>query len=33
MSAFTDQMYGNAETSARGLVTGAPDAPVTAQLG
>ena len=27
MSTFTDQMYGNAETSARGLVTGPPDAP------
>ena len=27
MSTFTDQMYGNAETSARGLVTGPPDTP------
>jgi fatty-acyl-CoA synthase len=28
MSAFTNQMYANAETTARGLVTGATDAPM-----
>ena len=33
MSTFTDQMYGNAETSARGLVTGAPDAPLRRSWG
>ena len=33
MSTFTDQMYGNAETSARGLVTGPPDAPLRRSWG
>lgn len=33
MSRFTDQMYGNAATSARGLVTGHPDAPVRRSWG
>jgi fatty-acyl-CoA synthase len=33
MSAFTDQMYGNAETTARGLVAGAPDAPLRRSWG
>ena len=33
MSTFTDQMYGNAETSARGLVTGPWDAPVRRSWG
>jgi fatty-acyl-CoA synthase len=33
MSTFTDQMYGNAATSARGLVTGSLDAPVRRSWG
>jgi fatty-acyl-CoA synthase len=33
MSAFTDRMYANAETTARGLVTGATDAPVRRSWG
>ena len=33
MSTFTDQMYGNAATSARGLITGPPDAPVRRSWG
>jgi fatty-acyl-CoA synthase len=33
MSAFTDQMYANAETTARGLVTGATDAAVRRSWG
>ncbi len=33
MSTFTDQMYGNAATSARGLVTGPWDAPVRRSWG
>jgi fatty-acyl-CoA synthase len=33
MSTFTDQMYGNAETSARGLVAGPPDAPLRRSWG
>jgi fatty-acyl-CoA synthase len=33
MSRFTDQMYGNADTSTRGLVTGSPDAPLRRSWG
>jgi fatty-acyl-CoA synthase len=33
MSRFTDQMYGNAATSVRGLVTSSPDAPVRRSWG
>lgn len=33
MSRFTDQMYGNAATSARGLITGPVDAPVRRSWG
>jgi len=33
MSAFTDQMYANAEATARGLVTGAPNAPLRRSWG
>ena len=33
MSTFTDQMYGNAATSTRGLITGPPDAPVRRSWG
>jgi fatty-acyl-CoA synthase len=33
MSKFTDQMYGNAATSARGLVTGSLDAPIRRSWG
>jgi fatty-acyl-CoA synthase len=33
MSTFTDQMYSNAQTSGRGLVSGSPDAPVRRSWG